>query len=64
MFPVGLEDIGEASLFAEMKAITRMRYIRTALEDKTFVKAGSLGEIEIFQQSFRITNHDVLDYSR
>jgi len=26
-------------LFAEMKAITLMRYIRKALEDKTFVKA-------------------------
>jgi hypothetical protein len=39
MFPVSLEDIGGASLFAEMKAITLMRYIRRALEDKTFVKA-------------------------
>ena len=39
MFPVSLEDIGGASLFAEMKAITLMRYIRKALEDKTFVKA-------------------------
>jgi hypothetical protein len=38
MFPVSLEDIGGASLFAEMKAITLMRYIRKALEDKTFVK--------------------------
>jgi len=40
MFSVTLEDIGGASLFAEMKAITLMRYIRKALEDKTFVKAG------------------------
>ena len=39
MFPVSLDDIGGASLFAEMKAITLMRYIRKALEDKTFVKA-------------------------
>jgi hypothetical protein len=39
MFPVSLEDIAGASLFAEMKAITLMRYIRKALEDKTFVKA-------------------------
>jgi len=31
MFPVSLEDIGGASLFAEMKAITLMRYIRKAL---------------------------------
>jgi len=38
MFPVSLEDIGGASLFSEMKAITLMRYIRKALEDKTFVK--------------------------
>jgi hypothetical protein len=39
MFPVSLEDISGASLFAEMKAITLMRYIRKALQDKTFVKA-------------------------
>ena len=39
MFPVSIEDISGASLFAEMKAITLMRYIRKALEDKTFVKA-------------------------
>ena len=39
MFPVSLEDIGGASLFVEMKAITLMRYIRKALEDRTFVKA-------------------------
>ena len=37
--PVSLEDIECASLFAEMKAITLMRYIRKALEDKRFVKA-------------------------
>jgi hypothetical protein len=31
MFPVSLEDIAGATLFAEMKAITLMRYIRKAL---------------------------------
>jgi hypothetical protein len=36
---VSLETSRGASLFAEMKAITLMRYIRKALEDKTFVKA-------------------------
>jgi hypothetical protein len=34
MFPVSLEDIGGASLFAEMKAITLMRYIRKALDER------------------------------
>jgi hypothetical protein len=38
-FPVSLEDIGGASLFADMKAITLMRYIRKALEDGTFVES-------------------------
>jgi len=38
-FPVSLEDLGTATLLAEDKAITLMRYIRRALEDKTFVKA-------------------------
>ena len=38
-FPVRLEDLGTATLLAEHKAITLMRYIRKALEDKTFVKA-------------------------
>jgi hypothetical protein len=37
-FPVGLEDLGTATLLAEHKAITLMRYIRKALQDKTFVK--------------------------
>jgi hypothetical protein len=36
-FPVSLEDIGGATLFAEFKAITLMRYIRKALADKTFI---------------------------
>lgn len=38
-FPVSIEDLGTATLLAEHKAITLMRYIRKALEDKTFVKA-------------------------
>lgn len=39
VYPVHLPDLAGASIFAEMKAITMMRYIRKALEDKTFVKA-------------------------
>jgi len=39
VYPVHLPDLNGASIFAEMKAITLMRYIRKALEDKTFVKA-------------------------
>jgi hypothetical protein len=38
-FPVSLEDIGGATLTAEFKAITLMRYIRKALTDGTFVPA-------------------------
>jgi hypothetical protein len=38
-FPVSLEDLGTATLLAEHKAITLMRYIRKALQDHTFVKA-------------------------
>jgi len=38
-FPVPIDDIGGATLFAEFKAITLMRYIRKALADGTFVKA-------------------------
>src|SRR5947199_9788972 len=38
-FPVSLEDLGTATLLAEHKAITLMRYIRKARYDKTFVKA-------------------------
>ncbi|HKF21923.1 MAG TPA: hypothetical protein VKE93_10155 [Candidatus Angelobacter sp.] len=40
VYPVSLKDLDGASIFAEMKAITLMRYIRKALEDKTFVKGG------------------------
>ena len=35
-FPVSLEDIGGATLPAEIKAITLMRYIRKAIEGETF----------------------------
>lgn len=37
-FPVPLDDIGDATLPDEEKAIMFMRYIRKALEDKTFVR--------------------------
>ena len=37
-FPVSLEDLGTATLLVEHKAITLMRYIRKALEDRTFVE--------------------------
>lgn len=40
MFPVPLEDIGDATLLAEDKAITFMRYIRKSLDEGTFVRAG------------------------
>ncbi len=38
-FPVSLDDIGGATLTAEFKAITLMRYIRKAVADGTFVRA-------------------------
>jgi hypothetical protein len=38
-FPVSLEDIAGATLTAEFKAITLMRYICKALADGTFVRA-------------------------
>ena len=37
-FPVPLEDIGDASLFSEDKAIIMMRYIRRAIESNQFHK--------------------------
>lgn len=37
-FPVPLHDIGTATLLARDKAITYMRWIRKAIEDKTFIK--------------------------
>ena len=36
-FPVYLEDIMDATLNYEEKAITLMRYIRKAINDNTFV---------------------------
>ena len=38
-FPVPLEDVGDATLETEDKAITFMRYIRKDIEDETFIKA-------------------------
>lgn len=38
VFPVSIEDIAGATLFAEFKAITLMRYIRKALDEGTFVR--------------------------
>ncbi len=35
-FPIPIDDAKGATLFAEFKAITLMRWIRKALEDKTF----------------------------
>lgn len=37
MFPVPLEDVQEATLNAEEKAITYMRYIRRAIEGNMLV---------------------------
>jgi len=39
MFPVPLDDVGDATLEAEDKALMFMRYIRKALEDGSFVTA-------------------------
>ncbi len=39
-FPVPLDDVMDASLFAQEKAITYMRYIRKALDAGTFVVSG------------------------
>jgi len=39
VFPLALEDVGNASLFATMKAITLMRWIRKSIADGTFVKS-------------------------
>jgi len=39
MFPVPLEDIGDATLLASDKAIVFMRYIRKAIDEGTFVRA-------------------------
>lgn len=37
-FPVPIEDIGTATLPSSDKAITFMRWIRKAMEDKTLIK--------------------------
>lgn len=37
-FTVPLDDIGNATLLAEDKAITYMRWIRKAIEDNTLIK--------------------------
>ena len=39
-FPVPIEDIGNATMLSEDKAITYMRWIRKAMEDKTLIKVG------------------------
>lgn len=38
MFPVPLDDIGDATLLKEDKAIIFMRYIRKALNSNEFIK--------------------------
>jgi len=38
VFPVPIEDIGDATFLSQDKAIIMMRYIRAALANKTFVK--------------------------
>jgi hypothetical protein len=38
-FPISLEEAKGATLFAEFKAITLMRWIRKALADRTFQPA-------------------------
>jgi hypothetical protein len=35
-FPIPIEDAKGTTFFAEFKAITLMRWIRKAIEDKTF----------------------------
>ena len=35
-FPIPIEDAKGTTMFAEFKAITLMRWIRKAIEDKTF----------------------------
>jgi hypothetical protein len=38
IFPVPIADIGTATMLAEDKAILFMRYIRRAMDNKTFIK--------------------------
>lgn len=42
VFPVPLEDIGDATFNATEKALFFMRYIRKAQEEGSFVKCGRL----------------------
>lgn len=37
-FPVPLDDIGTATMLAQDKALTFMRWIRRAIEDKTLIE--------------------------
>ncbi len=37
LFPVPISDIGEATFLAQDKAILFMRYIRKAIDEKTFI---------------------------
>jgi hypothetical protein len=37
-FFIPIEDIGEATLYGDDKALTYMRWIRKAIEDKTLIK--------------------------
>jgi hypothetical protein len=38
MFPIPLEDLGDATINATEKSIFLMRYIRKAIDDKTLVR--------------------------
>jgi hypothetical protein len=38
LFQVPIEDVGGATLLAEDKSITYMRWIRKSIEDGTFIK--------------------------
>ena len=40
IFPVPLDDVGDATLEASDKAIMFMRYIRKAINEGSFVRAG------------------------
>ena len=47
MFPVRLDDLGDATLLAEDKAIFFMRYVRKAFENDEFVLATWYNQNEI-----------------
>lgn len=42
LFPIPLDDLGNASLAAKEKSVFLMRYIRTAMAENTLVGAGIL----------------------